>query len=275
MKNPILSSFKELLKLMKRHKPIIMGLFLLQIVFFSVLFFINVKYQTRIYESATGVLEYLEKQQLDEEAVGVGLLSQQSILGEDPLMIYRNYRLIFDSVILLLALSLLAFAAINGLNWFLTDYMINNKKMKSFFVYFGKFVAITAAYSVLIFLFLYAAFKSSIMEAVSSGSLPLASFVPLLFLLAIFYFAFISLALTGRHNLKDILKNTLSIGTKKARILVVAYLINIVVVVSFAFLLFLSADLHILILMTAMALFISSFIFSRIFLVLVVNNLHK
>ncbi len=272
-KNPILSSLKEVLKLIKRCKLVIIAIFLLEVIFFSVIFFVNVRYQSRIYESVANVLEYLEKQELTEEAVGINMLTQQSLLGEDPLMIYQNYKVMANSILSLVIFSFFIFVGISGLSWSLTHHMSKKKKLRSFLVYLGKFAVITAAYSILILLFLYSVFKFSIMDKLSAGEITLVSFLPLLLLIIIFYFAFISLALTGKYSLKDIAKKTFVIGTKKAHIIIAAYLMDTIVVAFFSLLLFLSAELHIVILITAMILFIASIVFSRMFLILVVNKL--
>ena len=272
-KSPILSSLKEVLNLIKRYKLVITAIFLLEIIFFSALFFVNVKYQSRIYESVANVLEYLEKQELTEEAVGIGLLTQQSLFGEDPLMIYENYKTMVNSILLLVVFSFFIFVGINGMSWSLTHHMSKKKKLKSFLAYLGKFAVIAAAYSILILLFLYTIFKFSIMDKLSAGEITPASFLPLLLLIVIFYFAFVSFALAGKYSLKDTAKKTVVIGTKKAHIIIAAYLIDALVVAFFSFLLFLSVDLHIVILITAMLLFIASIVFSRMFLVLVVDKL--
>jgi cbb3-type cytochrome oxidase cytochrome c subunit len=81
MKNTILTSFKQSFAIIKKNKTIFLVLFLLQLLFFSLIFIVNLNYQTKILESVTNVMDYLSQQNLAEG---------ENIFGDDPLMIHRN-----------------------------------------------------------------------------------------------------------------------------------------------------------------------------------------
>ena len=118
-KNKIISnSFKESFKLIKKNKIIFLVLFLLQLLFFSLVFIVNFYYQPKILGSVGNVMDYLSKQNPEDE----------NILGEDPLMIHRNYKDIIYNLRLLAVWCFLIFVLINGSMFYLINKLVYNKK---------------------------------------------------------------------------------------------------------------------------------------------------
>lgn len=84
---------------------------------------------------------------------------------------------------------------------------------------------------------------------------------------------FISLSLTNKTGLKDIVQKTLAIGIKKIHYILAVYLINIVLIGLSIALLIYFVEKNLFILLLSLMLLIFSFVFGRVFMVKVVERL--
>ena len=87
MKGIILTSLKETFVSIWKNKSLFFWLFILQIVFFGILFAVSQIYLPRVLEHSKAISDYLSQQKLDEISVTNDILQQKNILGDDPLSI--------------------------------------------------------------------------------------------------------------------------------------------------------------------------------------------
>lgn len=270
-KNIILKSLKETFLLIRKHKLLVLALFVLQVLFFSVLTFLQINHQAIIAGNLESMSEYFDNLNLDDEAIAEKISQKKDVL--DISQVYSNYDEIIKTLRILVIATFLVFAVLNGINWGFTDCIITKKNKKEFFAYLGKFILLAFVYGILILILilLFVGVPFNLMVEKNIG------FNVIFFILGliILYFMFISFALAGRTKLKDICKKTLQVGIKKARIIFLTYIINIAVIGLLLFLLYLAIDMAFWILLVVMIPFFFSFILTRIFLILVVNRLNK
>lgn len=274
--NIISNSLKESFSIIKKNKKIFLLLFILQVIFISLISFINVNYQTKMLQSTKSIIEYLDELNTDETSFGLDLIQRKSPLGPDPLLISRNFNYIIYNLQFLLAYSLIIFILLNGFIWFLTSNLVYKKSLiikklpKEFFVYVLKFGFIMIIFSFLIYLFGYSTLKSFLNPLLAQT----ANFTPLLLItLALFYFIYIAFSLLSKIKLKYLIRNLFKIGIKKAHIILSAYIIIIIVISTFSSLSFYLIEKNLFLLFISTILTILTLIWSRIFLILVVEKL--
>lgn len=273
-RNIILNSLKESFSSIWKNKPLFTLLFILQIVFFISFSLISYNSTSKILESAQAITEYLSQQKLDELSVADSLLGQKSILGEDPLLISRNFsEMVKNFRAYLIYIFILLIASISAF-WTLTLKLVHKINFKYAVKIFIKIFAISIFYLGLIFLFFFSIFNISFAEAAVDGAKIFSKYIPfLIFSIILAYFMFISLSLAHSAGWKNIAQKTLIIGIKKAHYILAAYLIIIsllaVSVISLAY--FIEKNLFVLLL--SITLMIFSFVFGRIFVVKVVERL--
>ncbi len=275
-KNIISNSLKESFSIIKKNKKIFLFLFILQIIFISLISFINVTYQTKMLESTQAIIEYLDELKSDETSFGLDLIQRKSPLGPDPLLISRNFDNIIYNLKFLLSYSLIIFILLNGFIWFLTSSLVNKKSLKiralskNFFIYILKFSFATLIFSVLIYLFAYSTLKSYLNPLLDQN----ANFVPLLLITCIsIYFMYITFSLLNKIEFKNIIKNLIKIGIKKAHVVLSAYFIIILIISILSLLLFYLIEQNLFLLSISLVSLVLTLIWSRIFLILVVEKL--
>jgi len=273
-KNKIISnSFKESFKLIKKNKVVFLVLFLLQLLFFSLVFIVNFHYQPKILGSVGNVMDYLSKQNPEDE----------NILGEDPLMIHRNYKDIIYNLRLLAVRCFLIFVLINGSMFYLISKLVYNKKFnfktcfksykkntKEYLIYLFKFVVVSLIFFLLIFLFAYPNLKVSIFSLLSGTSF---NFFSLLMAFVLVYFMYLIFSLIYKIELRNIFKKLFNVGVKQAHIILLTYFINLIVIHTLFLLIVFLIEGNIILLSLIVLLFILSFVWTKIFLVNVVKKL--
>ncbi len=271
-KNIILKSLKETFSLIRKHKLLILVLFLLQILFFSVLTFTQINYQVAIATNLQSMSQSLDNLALDDETIAQKISEKGDIL--DISGIYASYDKIMETLRILIIVSFLIFAVMNGINWAFTDNLIKKKSIKQFFTYLWKFILLALLYGVVILTLLFLFIRTAFM-GLETGDNPV--FIALLLILGLvaFYFMFISFALIGKANLKDIFKKTFKIGIKKAHVILLAYMMNLAVIVLFFYLLYLIIEVNFVLFFIVTLLFFFIFVLTRIFFILVVDKLRK
>lgn len=268
----ILNSFKESFGLIKKHKTIFLVLFLLQLVFFSLIFTVNLNYQPKIINSVNTVLDYLSRQSVEEN---------KDILLEDPLIIHRNYENIIYNLKLAFVWCLLIFVFINGKIFYLINKLAydknpgikhDKKTIKEFFGYLSKFAAINLICFWLIALFSYSNLKMSAISMVY-GAFNSATIASFFIVLTLSYFMYLSFTLIYKTKFKNIFKKLFNVGIKKAHIILLTYLINFIIFTIFFLLTVFLIEKNIILWSMGIILFVLSFIWSKIFLVTVVKKL--
>ena len=271
-KNIILASLKETFSLIRKHKLLVLALFILQVLFFSALTIAQIKYQVVIAGNLQSMTEYFDNLNLDDEAVAEKILQKKDIL--DMSGVYGNYDIILRTLKSMVITTFFIFALLNGINWAFTDRIIARKSVREFFIHVGKFFLISLFYGILILVIILSFMKTSFADLVVDNNIG-PNLIYFVLGLVVLYFMFISFALVGRTTLKDIFRKTFLIGIKKAHIILLAYIINIAVVDLLFFLLYLAIDWQFWILLIITIFFFFSFILARIFLLLVVEKLNK
>ena len=273
-KNIILNSLKESFLMIWRNKSLFFLLFVLQIIFSGAFGFINLTYQTRILENANAMSDYLANQDLDELSVTQNLLAQKDILGDDPGAIDRHFSEIVKNFKIYLAYTFLLLVVFLSIVWSLTNKFlrkINFNKLKTIFL---KNLLVSAVFLFFIFSFFYSILNISFTEAATQGLDLFKKYIPvLIFAIVLVYFMFISLSLTYKTGLKDIIPRTIKIGLKKAHYIIAVYVINTIMIYISMFLMHYFIEINILIQLVAVLLFILTFIFARIFMMNVVDKL--
>ena len=272
-KNLILNSLKESFLIIKKSKKKIFLLFVLQIFLVSLISYIGLLFLPGVFESTQEIFVYLDQQNFDDTTIGLDILQQKNPLGDDPLLVGRNYDNIVYNLKLFVSYSLLVFIMLNGFIWFLTSNLMNKKNLtvKNFFMYVLKFGFATLIFSLLIYLFLNSTIKSLINPLAETQT---NNFIlPLLITLALFYFMYLSVSSLNKLEFRNILKNLFRIGVKKGHIILLTYIMIVLVISVFSFLLFYSIEKNLFLLFISMILFISSIIWTRIFFISVVDGL--
>lgn len=273
-KNIILESLKNSLVSIWKNKSLFAFLFALQIIFFTIFSFVNYHYQTKMVESSQAIYEYLNELKFDEASITNDILQQKSILGDDPLMIGRNFNDILKNFRIYMAYVFSLLIAFLSISWALTNKFIGKINFRQLANILLRNFIILLFYLGLIFLFLFSLLNISIMQLTTESSPFFAKFVIFIMVSIILsYFMLVSLSLAGKTGLKDIVQKTLAVGVKKAHYILVVYSINIMLLSFSLFLLFYFLEKNTLILFLSIILILFGFVFGRIFTISVVDKL--
>lgn len=273
-KNIILGSLRESFASIWKNKSLFLLLFLLQIAFFVVFSAVNLTYQTKILENTKTITDYLSQQNLDEASATESILQQKSILGDDPLMIsknfdeiVRNFRIYFGYVFILLIFFM-------SVAWAITYRLLKKINLRQLTGIFLKNIVVLLFYLGLIFIFFFLLLNVSITQLAEQNSMLFAKYSVFLIVSVILaYFMFISISIANHIKLKNIVQKTLSIGIRKAHYVLSVYFINLFLLFISMSLLYYSIENNPFILLLSIILMIFSFVFGRIFLINVVDKL--
>lgn len=291
----ILGSFKESFSIIKKNKTLFLVLFLLQLLFFSLIFAVNFHYQPKILESVGNVIDYISEQNPTES----------NILGDDPLMIHRNYKNMMHNLRLLAVWSLLIFIFINGSMFYLISKLVYNQKFnfkicsrnykqntKEFFVcqkskgflsmlrnspfsefltYLFKFGFVSLVFFLLVFLFSYSGSNASMLSLISG----IALFKPVSLIIAfiLFYFMYLTFLLLYKVKLKALFKELFNVGVKKAHMMLLTFFIALLIIFILLLLIIFLIEKNIVLLSLIVLLFVLSFVWGKVFLIMVVKKL--
>ncbi len=272
----ILNSLKESFMSIWKNKLLFIGLFILQIIFFAVLSSISYNYITKILTNAKGITDYVSQQKLDEASVASNILNQKNILGDEPLSISRNFNEMKKNFKIYLINIFLLLAIFMSLVWSITQRLIHNINLKKFTGIFLKNLVVLIFFLGLIFTFFLLLFDISLTGIAEQSTKILTRFIPFMIFLVIFaYFIFISIPLSFSTGLGNIVQRTLIFGVRKIHYILTVYLVNILLIALSLILLYFFIEKSLLILLFSIALLTFSFIFGRIFLMVVINKLTK
>jgi len=270
--NILFNSLKKSFDLVLRNKSRVLLLFALQVMFFLALFYLSYLHLPKIIESAKAMSDYLSGQQFDDVTIANKIMEQQDILGDNPAMLEQNFNSIIGNFRIFLFYFFAALLVFLSLAWALTA----EKKYFGFKKIFLKNFIVLFFCLGLIFVFFYLILGISFSEAALEGANALAKYIPFfLFSVIIMYFAFISLSLNGKHSSNEIILKSLKIGVKKIHYMAAAYFIIFILVILFLYLAFYLVDINFFFSTIALLFFIFSFVFGRILLFNVVNELDK
>ena len=260
--NQILQSTKQSIKVINKNRSIVALIFLLQILFFSVIMFTSSRTLVPAVDKFTEIQAYMDSINATEEDFEDIMAS--GILGEDPLIMYRNTQQVTTYFWIFAGVFFAAFVLINGVAWYLTN-NLTEKKKQGFLVYISKFALSTLVYFILFL----------VMLTILSRSLLTGSPLWLLFtslLIALNYFIFIAFTL-NKKGVKEIPNAAFTLGIKKPGTLVSTFLINITIKLLLFTLLSFTLELNFWLMAFALILLTFGFVWARIFLNVVVSGI--
>lgn len=273
-KNIIVESFKESLALIWKNKSLFALLLALQIVFFVLFSMISYNYVPKMVESEQAIAEYLSSLKLDEGSVAANIAERKNLLGDDPLLISRNFSEIVRNFRLYLIYIFILFVFSISVFWAITNKIAFKTSIKKLIKAFLKIFIVALFYLGLIFIFFFLLLNVSLMGVAEESTKLLTKYVPfLIFSVILVYFMFVSISLLHRTELKNIVQETLKIGVKKIHYVLAAYLINLFLFIISIFLMYYFIEKNLFVLLLSMLLIIFSFVFGRIFMVKVVEKL--
>jgi len=259
------SSIKKTIKVIKNNKFKLFTIFFLQIIFFIALAMISQQTIVPSMQHAKDAMDYYDSINMTQEP------SMFGYLGEDPLVIYQNYDKMLYYIKFMGLYSIVAFIIINGLIWALTHNLISRKSKKQFITYLLNFTIIILTFVLINYTFIFSKLKTSLIMAEANGLLP---FIGNLFLFIILlYFLYTALSLIDKRKIKDIVILTFKTGILKFPYIILTYIINLIIISLFAYLIYLTIESNIILLSITTILFILSFIITRLFLIITINNL--
>lgn len=262
----IKTSFKKTLSIIGKNKSSILLILFLQLIFFIALSLIFYHTINPAMNHAKNAIDYYGRINITENSGIAGYL------GEDPLVIYTSYSRMMYYLRLMALFSALAFIVINGLLWSLTDSLTNKKSIKQFFNYLTNFGILTLLFIALFYLLILKTLRSSLAR-LENSLLPLIGILSLLMILI--YFLLIGYSLIDKRKLKDILKLTFSVGILRFPKIILIYLINLFILLLLSCLVYLTIESNMMLLSALLVLFILSFVFTRLFLIISINGLIK
>ena len=262
----MIDSLKKTLSIIKKNKSKVFLIFFLQIIFFITLSMIFYQQIIPAMHHAKNAVDYYDNIDTVENP---GMFAY---LGDDPLTIYENYILMMGYLKSMAIYSILAFIIINGLIWSLSDNLISKKTTKQFFTYILNFTIITLSFTLIFYVLVFSTLKSSLIK-LEYTFLPLVGALFLSGLLI--YFIAINFSLINKRKIKYKLKLAFPIGIFKFPKIILIYLINLLIISFFVYLIYLTIEYNIMLLSIVLILWVFSFVFTRLFLIVSVNGLIK
>ena len=275
-KNIIFNSLKESFSLIWKSKPWIFALLLIQIGFFAAIFAISNAYLPKMLENAQAMSNYISAQNFDEASMTERVLQQKDILGDDPTALTNYFDGVVENFKTYFAYLFIFILVFSSLSWSITHKIIYKINFRQLTRNFSSTFVVLLFYLGLIFLFFYLLLNISFSEAVLQGSKIFIKYIPFLIFSIIFaYFMFISLALSNKIEIKELVQKTLEIGIKKAHYILAVYTINILLFILSVFLITYFIDKNFFVVILSLISFIFSFVFARVFTVSVVKKLEE
>ncbi len=274
-KDIVLSSLKESFLLIKKNKKAFLLVFILQILFFSLIIVVSAYYVPRILQSTQETIDYAESLNINPDTANIGILQQKSPLGDDPLSITRNYNLIAKNMFYLLSYVFLIFVIINGLAWYFASNIPEKTKRlfssRNLSYYLFLFFIISVILSFFLYLMSY-----NLVNIAFSGYLSVkpVNFIPL-FLIAIaaIYYIYISIPIMGKIKFRSLAKSTFSIGTRNFIPVIISYAIILALIILSLFLIFYLIELNLLLLLISVVLAVFVFAWSKVYFSVIIKKL--
>lgn len=275
-KRIIFSSIKNSLSLIWESKLWILALAIIQIGFFAAIFIVSNTYLPKMLGNAQSMSAYISTQNFDEASMTERVLQQKDILGEDPAAITRYFDGVVENFKIYLAYLFISILVFFSILWSITHKIADKLNFRQFMRNFNSIFVVLLFYLGLIFLFFYLLLNISFSEAVLQGSRIFTKYVPfLIFSIILAYFMLISLALSNKIEIKQLVQKTLAIGIKKAHYILAVYAINFLLLLVSVFLMAYFIDKNFFVVVLSLILFIFSFVFGKIFIVSVVKRLES
>ena len=272
--NILFNSLKESFSSIWKNKAWVLALVLIQVGFFAAIFIVSNAYLPKMLENAQAMSAYISTQNFDEASMTERVLQQKNILGDDPATMARYFGGVVENFRIYLVYIFVLVLVFSSILWSITHKITDKLGLRKLIRNFYSILVILLFYLGLIFLFFYLLLNISFSEAVLQGSKIFIKYAPfLIFSVILAYFMFISMALSHKSGIKQVVQKTLAIGIKKINYILAVYAINILLFILSIFLMDYFIDKNFFVVILSLIFFIFSFAFARIFMVSVVKKL--
>jgi hypothetical protein len=190
---------------------------------------------------------------------------------DNPLALYSHYSSFIAALVLLLVLSYIVYLVLNGINWSLTNKLVNENQ--SFLRFFPKYMVLTLIFTIPLMIISYFFLRLITLTGLQAMLFTILAVIVLVF----WYFMTISFGLIHQYRFrafKTHLSQTFKIGVMKARTLVPIALLIIVILAVLTALISLSAEIFPL-LAVFIAIFILALVWTRILCMTAVRNVSE
>ena len=255
----------------KQHKKKTAVLLLLQLLFFAFLVPICLTYITQIVPSSQNILEYIESVNPDPQQANLDIINHDLPLGDDPLLITRNYADIKRSLWMMILSIVAAYLVTAGVMWFIIQQKKATSTKKQLIQYARRAIPIIALMfgTVLLFLFCLAniLFSSFLVKDPRT-------FVPVAIIaVMLFYLLFAAIPLIKRYALKQLPKKVIKTVKENFFRITAAFLLISGVGSLTIIALFIAADQNLFILLVSILLVPIIFTWGKIYWYLTMKNL--
>jgi len=267
----IINSIKKSLSAIVKNKKIFLLIVTLETVFLLLITMVGAFYMSKILQSTSNILQYTDTLNIDPQTTGVNILQRQSPLGNDPLLISRNYHDIKKNSLILLSYIFIIFVLFNGLAWYFSSNLIDKKKisMKIILRYLMQFFVLSVILYGFLLLLGFNALKIFFSEFLLTQPI---TFAPLLILsIAAVYFIYTAISLLNKVGLRS--KIIFKIGIKNFTSLTLSYLIILSLYVLASLLILYSIEKNLILLSIGLILLLLIIAWSKIFLTAIVSKL--
>ena len=264
----MLDSLKESLNLIWKNNVWFLFLFILQIVFIATLSIVSYNYQLRIVEHSNAISEYISNLNLDEAAVADNFLQQKSILGDDPLMINREFNEILKNIRLMLVSLFLVMVFFMSLGWTLANKAMHKIGFRQLLGLYSRILVILSLCLGLIFTFFYFLLNLSL----SQKSLEPAMLLPkyllfFIFSLVLLHFMETALSLAHKTGFGSMIQDAFFAGIRKFHYALGVYSINFLFLLASALVFINFYENSIIALFASTMLFVFGIVFGRFFMI--------
>jgi len=273
--NIFLSSIKKSYNSVIHHKLLFILLFVLQLIFFSLLLTTQTVILPQIQSLGSEMMDYMDSISGSADASGQGIDLQKGF-GDDPFIFFRNTQRIIQLIAIDFLICLGVFLIIGNLLWSFSSIVIHGSiKFKEFMKRFGKFIVVSLSFIVPFSLIAILILQFSLLRA-DNESIEFLIFGSLLLILFVVAGYFLMVALSLLHlPLKQLFRKTFRAGALKPH-LCLAFMAFVLVVNSLILALMLfSAEIYFLLFVLLIIIFIIAHIYLRILLVASISEIEK
>jgi len=256
-------------RLLSKHWKTFLLMFAVQLAFMGLYSYVNMYYGVNALSEAAAIIESYDA--IPDTSADF----KELIRSFRPSVIQDHYNNMINYTVLMLAVGLLVWIILENLNWLLAHRLVRKTRILDHVM---QFIAVSFIYMIPIALIISGYIKKSFLDMLEIQLGVSQLIMTGILFLAIYYFMFISYALIGKKGiagLPDLFKKTFSIGTNKAHIILLSYLVQIAIMGIFGYLFYLSVYYSTSTIFTAIAIVIlaKSIIYPRMFFVKVVDSI--
>ncbi|MBI4152972.1 hypothetical protein HY497_00480 [Candidatus Woesearchaeota archaeon] len=247
----------------RKHKLLLLSLFIIQLVFIILMVLVNVKYQTALAANIQNIIQPLETANYDENAIKAGMPFLQ-----DVARLAANYQQMLENLQKLVLFQLLVFFTVGLLSWLLTHLLFGKEPLLKLW---PQLVLRSAVFIVPTLIIDYLIVNIALKQAAAGGTYT-SLYAAVAFTAVAWYFMVVCLALPVLPLKKSIVR-AFSIGIKKIHYTLGALLLNVLVIGLLVYLASLSVNWAFWSMVLTAAALVAAFVLARVFFVAVVREI--